>query len=48
MLACADMALLFEVMDFEADSTDKTLGAQAQAVYDSRHPAEPDDVQPQL
>ena len=37
--ARADMALLLEVMDFEADPTDKTLSAEAQAVYDLRHPS---------
>jgi hypothetical protein len=36
--ARADMALLLEVMDFEADSEGKTLSAEAQAVWDLRHP----------
>lgn len=36
--ARADMALLLEVMDFEADPTDKTLSAEAQVVWDLRHP----------
>lgn len=37
--ARADMTLLLEVMDFEADPTGKTLSAEAQAVYDLRNPA---------
>jgi hypothetical protein len=36
--ARADMALLLEVMDFEADSEGKTLSAEAQVVWDLRHP----------
>lgn len=37
-LARADMALLAEVLAYEADPTDKTLTEQGQALYDLRHP----------
>jgi hypothetical protein len=39
--ARSDMALLLEVLDFEADPEGKTLGTAAQVVWDLRHPAEP-------
>jgi hypothetical protein len=36
--ARADMALLVEVLDFEADPADKVLSPDAQALWDLRHP----------
>ena len=45
-LARADMALLAEVLAFEADPTGPALSVPAQALYDLRHPQPVQPLEP--